>query len=185
MATRNIRINGDPILRKNSKTVNEVTPRLNELIDDMTETLAEANGVGLAAVQVGVLKKLCIINIAPDDMKDPEDETVIPEEEDGYKIHTNGVPLVIINPEVTADGDETQTGNEGCLSAPGKWGQVTRPMKVTLKAFDRELKPYELKAQGLFARAICHETDHMYGKMYLDIVEGDVYSEEDMEEEQE
>ncbi len=181
MAIRNIRIDGDPILRKISKQVKEITPRTDELIDDMIETLAEANGVGLAAVQVGVLKRLCIISINPEDLP----EEVLQAEDDGYNVHTAGEPLVIINPEVFVDGEETQTGNEGCLSVPGKWGQVTRPMKVTLRAYDRELKLYEFKAKGLLARAICHETDHMDGHMYIDIVEGPICSDDDDTEEEE
>ena len=126
MALRNIRIEGDPILRKISKPVNEITPRINELIDDMIESLAEFNGVGLAAVQVGVLKRLCIICIDPDDAGMDEE---VRKEHDGYLCHTNGENVVVINPQITVDCDETQTGSEGCLSVPGKWGDVTRDRK--------------------------------------------------------
>lgn len=180
MALRQIRTEEDPILRKISKEVKEITPRTSELIDDMCESLKSFNGVGLAAVQVGVLKRICIININPEDLN--LDEEYDPGE---YALHTEGEDLVVINPTVEAEGEETQTGNEGCLSFPGKWGVVTRPMRVTLRAFDRELKPYELKAEGLLARAICHETDHMDGHLYVDIVEGPVHSEADEEMEEE
>lgn len=174
MALRQIRTEEDPILRKISKEVKEITPRTAELIDDMCESLKVFNGVGLAAVQVGILKRICIININPEDL-DLDEEA----DNGGYALHTNGEDLVVINPAVTVEGDEVQTGNEGCLSFPGKWGVVTRPMRVTLKAFDRELKPYELKAEGLLARAICHETDHMDGHLYVDIVEGPVHTEDE------
>lgn len=182
MALRQIRTEEDPILRKISKQVKEITPRTEELIDDMCESLESFNGVGLAAVQVGVLKRICIINIDPEDlMTDEEGEE--PKASEGFMIHTEGKDLVVINPTVIAVGEDTQTGSEGCLSFPGKWGVVTRPLRVTLKAFDRELKPYELKAEGLLARAICHETDHMDGHLYVDKVEGPVHtSEEDNEE---
>ena len=178
MALRQIRIEGDPILRKISKTVKEMTPRTEELIDDMIESLQEFNGVGLAAVQVGILKRLCIINIDPEDL-DMEGVEVT----EGYSIHTEGKDLVVINPEIIVDDEETQTGNEGCLSLPKKWGVVTRPMRLTLKAFDRNMQPYEVKAEGLLARAICHECEHMDGKLYIDKVEGPVHTEGEDEEE--
>ena len=179
MAIRNIRTEGDPILRKISKPVKEVTDRTSELIDDMIESLVEYNGVGLAAVQVGVLKRICIISIDPDDAGMDEEMRA---EHDGYISHTKGEDVVVINPEVIIDSDETQTGSEGCLSVPGKWGTVTRPMRVTLKAFDRNLAPYELKCEGLLARAVCHECDHMDGKMYVDIVEGEIHDNDEDEE---
>lgn len=181
MAIRQIRTEEDPILRKISKTVREMTPRTAELIDDMCESLGTFNGVGLAAVQVGILKRICIINIDPDDLYTDENEEA-PKAAEGYELHTGGQDLVVINPEVITEGDETQTGSEGCLSFPGKWGVVTRPLRVTLKALDREMKPYELKAEGLLARAICHETDHMDGHLYVDIVEGPVHTSDDYED---
>lgn len=180
MAIRNIRTEGDLILRKISKPVKEITPRTEELIDDMIESLVEYNGVGLAAVQVGVLKRICIISIDPDDAGMDEETRA---EHDGYICHTHGEDVVVINPQVIVDSEETQTGSEGCLSVPGKWGMVTRPMRVTLKAYDRELKPFELKCEGLLARAVCHECDHMDGKMYTDIVEGEIFDNDSEEEE--
>ncbi len=182
MAIRNIRTDGDPILRKISKPVKEITARTDELIDDMIESLKEYNGVGLAAVQVGVLKRICIICIDPDDAGMDEE---MRQEHDGYVCHTSGENVTVINPEVIIDSEETQTGSEGCLSVPGKWGFVTRPFRVTLKAYDRTLNPYELKCEGLLARAVCHECDHMDGKMYLDIVEGDLHDNDEEEEDEE
>ena len=183
MALRQIRTEEDPILRKISKQVKEITPRTAELIDDMCESLESFNGVGLAAVQVGVLKRICIINIDPEDLlPDPDSKDGEPTATEGYAIHTDGKDMVVINPEVIIEGDETQTGSEGCLSFPGKWGVVTRPMRVTLKAYDRELKPFELKAEGLLARAICHETDHMDGHLYVDKVEGPVHTSDENDE---
>lgn len=181
MAIRNIRTDGDEILRKKSKEVKEITPRTNDLIDDLIENVHEYNGVGLAAVQVGVLKRICVVCV--------EDYPEVDEE--GNEIpsnpleHSNGEEIIIINPTVTAIGDETQTGQEGCLSVPNKFGQVTRPFHVKLNAFDRNLKPFEMEAEGLLARAICHECDHMDGIMYTDLVEGELHEAltEDEEEE--
>ncbi|MGI6072641.1 MAG: peptide deformylase [Lachnospiraceae bacterium] len=182
MAIRNIRIEGDPILRKISKSVKEITQRTDELIDDMIESLGQLNGVGLAAVQVGVLKRICIICMDADDLRENEDEKSA--EKGEYRTHTDGENLIVINPEVIEAENGTQTGNEGCLSTPGKWGVVTRPMRVILKALDRNLEPYELKAEGLLARAICHECDHMDGRLYIDLVEGDIFIENKDEEEE-
>ena len=190
MAIRNIRTEGDEILRKNSKVIKDITPRTDELIDDMIETLHEANGVGLAAVQVGVLKRLCIISIDPADLLPAEDEDEegengeeaaeieIPEDFD--MMHTDGEDIVVINPTIIVlDEEDKQTGNEGCLSVPGKFGCVTRPNHILLKAQDRNLKPYELEAKGLLARAICHECDHM------DKVEGELHEANQPEQEEE
>lgn len=190
MALRNIRVDEDEILRKKSKVVKEITPRTAELIDDMIETVHENNGVGLAAVQVGVLKRICIVTVEPPEIELPEAEEgeeaeVEAEEMEPVEInplcHNNGEDLVIINPEIIIPEDvEEETDNEGCLSVPGKFGLVTRPFHITLKAFDRDLNPYELEAEGLFARAICHECDHMDGILYTDKVEGELYDVADM-----
>lgn len=186
MALRNIRVDEDEILRKKSKVVKEITPRTAELIDDMIETVHENNGVGLAAVQVGVLKRICIVTVEPPEIELPEaEEGEEAEEMEPVEInplcHNNGEDLVIINPEIIIPEDvEEETDNEGCLSVPGKFGLVTRPFHITLKAFDRDLNPYELEAEGLFARAICHECDHMDGILYTDKVEGELYDVADM-----
>ncbi|MBR5375829.1 MAG: peptide deformylase [Lachnospiraceae bacterium] len=153
MAVRNIREIGDEILNKKAKEVTKINDRTEELIDDMIETMYEANGVGLAAPQVGVLKRIVVIDTSTD------------EEEDGL--------LVLINPVITSTEGE-QTGHEGCLSVPGKTGIVTRPEKITATYLDRELKEQTLEAEGLLARAVCHECDHLDGKLYVDLVEGEL-----------
>ncbi len=159
MAIRNLRFGGDAILRKTSKEVKEVTPKVKELIDDMLETMYDSNGVGLAAVQVGILKRIVVIDVGEG-------------------------PLVMINPEVIKT-EGSQTGDEGCLSVPGKAGQVTRPMQVTVRYMDEDGEQYELEGEELLARAICHECDHLDGKLYLDLVEGELHDTSYEEEEEE
>ena len=182
MAIRNIRFEDDEILRKKSKPVKEITERTSELIDDLIDSVHEYNGVGLAAVQVGVLKRICVVNVpAPEVPENEEGETV----EVNPLIHNNGEDLIIINPEIIPQEGDDETDNEGCLSVPGKFGLVTRPFHITLKAFDRNLEPYELEAEGLFARAICHECDHMEGILYTDKVEGELHDVTELEPEEE
>ena len=182
MAIRNIRFEDDEILRKKSKPVKEITERTRELIDDLIDSVHEYNGVGLAAVQVGVLKRICVVNVpAPEVPENEEGETV----EINPLIHNNGEDLIIINPEIIPQEGDDETDNEGCLSVPGKFGLVTRPFHITLKAFDRNLEPYELEAEGLFARAICHECDHMEGILYTDKVEGELHDVTELEPEEE
>lgn len=147
MAIRNVRTMGDPILTKKCKEVKEITPRLRQLVDDMFDTMYEANGVGLAGPQVGVLKRIVVIDTTGED------------------------PLVMINPRIVESSGE-QTGGEGCLSVPGKTGTVTRPDYVKAVAFDIDMQEYEIEATELLARAICHELDHLEGKLYVDMVEG-------------
>ena len=149
MAIRQIRTIGDEILRKQCKPVKEMTPRTAELIEDMFETMYEANGVGLAAPQVGILRQLVVIDV------------------------DDGNQYVLINPEIL-ETEGSQTGSEGCLSVPGKSGTVTRPMHVKVKALNENLEPYELGGDGLLARAICHEIAHLRGELYVDIVEGEL-----------
>ena len=157
MAIRNIRIMGDPILEKVCKEVKEVTPRIKELIEDMLETMYDANGVGLAAPQVGVLKRIVVIDVTGED------------------------PIVLINPRIMETSGE-QTGGEGCLSLPGKSGTVTRPNYVKVKAYDRDMKPFEIEGTELLARAFCHEIDHLDGHMYVEKVEGELTDVEEVEE---
>lgn len=148
MAIREIVKYGDDCLRKKCKTVDGITKRTKILIEDMLDTLYEANGVGLAAPQVGVLKRICVIDVG-----------------DG--------PVVMINPQIlSTEGAVEDT--EGCLSNPGKWGIVERPEKVVATALDEngEVKVYE--AEGLFARAICHELDHLDGILFIDKVIGEL-----------
>lgn len=163
MALRNIRIIGDPVLTKKSKPVMKMTPRLQTLIGDMVETMYDAGGVGLAAVQVGVLRRIIVIDCGMEERE----------------LH------VLINPEIV-EFSGAQTGDEGCLSYPGKCGTVTRPEKVKVMALDADMVPYELEAEGLLARAICHECDHLEGILYTAWVEGEirdaVYEEEGGEE---
>ena len=159
MATRQIRTIGDEILRKECKPVKEMTPRLKELIEDMFETMYETGGVGLAAPQVGILKQIVVIDV-----------------EDGNQ-------YVLINPEITETEGE-QTGPEGCLSVPGKSGTVTRPEKVTVKAYNEDMEPIELTGEGFLARAICHECDHLHGCLYVDKVEGELEDVGEAEEEE-
>nr|WP_288828202.1 peptide deformylase [uncultured Clostridium sp.] len=160
MAIRKIRTIGDEILRKKCKPVKEITPRITDLIKDMFETMYEANGVGLAAPQVGILKQIVVIDV-----------------EDGNQ-------YVLINPEII-ETDGEQTGPEGCLSVPGKSGTVTRPNHVKVRAFNADMQPFELVGEELLARAICHECDHLSGELFVDKVEGeieDVTLEEENEE---
>lgn len=149
MAIRQIRYIGDNILRRECKPVKAMTERTLELIDDMFETMYEANGVGLAAPQVGILKQIVVIDVDDDNH------------------------YVLINPEII-ETDGIQTGLEGCLSVPGKSGTVTRPNYVKVKAWDENMEPYELEGEGLLARAICHECGHLHGELFVDMVEGEL-----------
>lgn len=148
MALRNIRTIGDDVLQKECKPVKEVTERIHELIDDMLETMYEAEGVGLAAPQVGILKRIVTIDVGEG-------------------------PIVLINPEIL-ETSGSQTGNEGCLSVPGKFGIVTRPDHAKVKAWNEDMEEFILEGTGLLARAICHECDHLDGKLYVDLVEGEL-----------
>ena len=156
MAIRIIREDGDEVLRKKCKPVEKMTERLNELIDDMFETMYDANGVGLAAPQVGVLRRIVVI--------------------DTYE----GNPLVLINPEIIETEGE-QVGPEGCLSLPGLQGEVARPERVVCKALDRDMNEITVEGEGLLARAICHETDHLDGILYKDLAIDGLYKVEPIE----
>ena len=144
MAIRKIREIGDPILTKVCKPVKEVTPRISELIDDMFDTMYEAGGVGLAAPQVGVLRRIVVIDVMDDN------------------------PLVLINPEIIEREGE-QVGEEGCLSLPGLSGEVARPARVVCRALDMDMEPFEVEGTELLARCICHEVDHLDGILYKDL----------------
>ena len=149
MALRQIRIHGDAILSKKCREIKEMTPRIRELIDDMLDTMYDASGVGLAGPQVGVLKRVCGIDIG-----------------DG--------PIVMVNP-VLISSDGEQTGDEGCLSLPGKAGQVTRPNHVVVRAMDENMEERILEGEELLARAMCHEIEHLDGHMYTEKVEGPLH----------
>ena len=146
MALRTIRVQGDSVLTKKSRTVDKMTPRIGELITDMLDTMYDAMGVGLAAPQVGILKRIVVIDVGEG-------------------------PIVLINPEILETSGE-QTGDEGCLSVPGMAGQVTRPNYVKVKALDVNMNEQIYEGEGLLARAFCHEIDHLDGKMYTELVEG-------------
>ena len=149
MAVRTIRGIGDEILYKECKPVKEMTQRVEELIEDMFETMYENNGVGLAAPQVGILKQIVVIDV------------------------DDGNQYVLINPEIIEE-EGSQTGQEGCLSVPGKAGIVTRPQKVKVKALDENMEEFVLEGEDLLARAICHECAHLHGQLYVSLVEGEL-----------
>lgn len=150
MAIRKIRTEGDSILTKECRKVEKMTPKIQELIEDMFDTMYEAYGVGLAAPQVGVLKQIVVIDTTGED------------------------PLVLINPEII-ETSGSQTGDEGCLSVPGMSGTVTRPNHVKVRALDENMEEYILEGEELLVRAICHETDHLHGRLYTELVEGELH----------
>ena len=149
MALRTIRVQGDSVLTKKSRTVDKMTPRIGELITDMLDTMYDAMGVGLAAPQVGILKRIVVIDVGEG-------------------------PIVLINPEILETSGE-QTGDEGCLSVPGMAGQVTRPNYVKVKALNEDMDEVVYEGEGLLARAFCHELDHLDGHMYTELVEGELH----------
>lgn len=158
MAIRKIRVDGDEILRKTCKPIEKMTPRLQTLIDDMFDTMYEANGVGLAAPQVGILKRIVVIDVC------------------------DGDAYCLINPEIISSDGE-QEGDEGCLSLPGLVGTVIRPNHVICKALDRDMNEITVEGEGLLARAICHELDHLDGVLYKDLAVDGLYSVEPPEKE--
>ena len=157
MALRRIRVQCDSVLTKKSRTVDKMTPRIGELITDMLDTMYDAMGVGLAAQQVGIQKRIVVIDVGE-------------------------VPIIMINTEILETSGE-QTGDEGCLSVPGMAGQVTRPNYVKVKALDVNMEEQILEGEGLLARAFCHEIYYLDGNMYTELVEGELhkvtYDEED------
>ncbi len=157
MAYLNILTDSDPILRKKCRPVEQISTRTLTLLDDMLDTMRRANGVGLAGPQVGILRRIVVIECE------------------------QGEVYELINP-VIVERIGSQTGREGCLSLPGKCGIVTRPMKVTVEATNREGKRFRVTGEGLLARAFCHEIDHLDGKLYTDIAEH-MLTEEEMEQE--
>lgn len=145
MAIREIRKKGDEILRKKSKPVNEINDRINELIDDMLDTMYNADGVGLAAPQVGILKRICVIDVGEG-------------------------PIVLINPEKIEESAEQIQAAEGCLSIPGVYGEVKRPARVVVKALNRNGESFTVEGTDMLARALCHEMDHLDGILFEDKV---------------
>ena len=159
MALRTIRTLGDPVLEKKCREVKEMTPRIKELIQDMYETMHNGEGVGLAAPQVGILKRIAVVDVTGED------------------------PITLINPVIVEEEGE-QTGDEGCLSLPGKAGQVTRPMRVVVEALNENMEKVRLEGEELLARAFCHEIDHLDGHMYIEKVEGEIHDVHYEEEEE-
>lgn len=149
MAIRQMRIIGDEILTKECKPVKEMTPRIRQLIDDMFDTMYEENGAGLAAPQVGVLKQIVVMDVG------------------------DGNQYVLINPNIIEQSG-SQTGAEGCLSVPGKSGIVTRPNRVVVCALNKDMEPIELEGEELLARCICHECDHLHGRLYVELAEDEL-----------
>ena len=152
MAIRNIRTYGDSCLTKECKPVKEMNHKLQVLIEDMLDTMYEANGVGLAAPQIGILKQVVVIDISPE----------------------GDSPIVLINPEII-ETDGSQTGEEGCLSVPGKSGVVTRPNYVKVKALNEDMEEVIYEGTELLARAFCHGIDHLHGVVYVSKAEGGIH----------
>ena len=148
---RDIRKIGDPVLRRKAKKVEKVTKDVQKLIDDMIETMHAAHGLGLAAPQVGVLQRVAIVEIEPDE-----------------KVPGSGTLYAFINPEIVKVSEETWVNQEGCLSIPGWRGEVERPMNITVKALDRAGNRIKLYVEGWVARAFQHEVDHLDGVMFID-----------------
>lgn len=159
MALRNIRVMGDEILTKKCKTVKEMTDKNRELIQDMLDTMYDADGVGLAAPQVGILKRIVVIDVTEE----------------------RNQPLVLINPEIVKREGE-QRGSEGCLSVPDKVGIVVRSEKVKVKALDMDMKPVTIRGEDLLARALEHEIDHLEGILYVEKIQGRLYDVDELTE---
>jgi len=155
MALRKILKNGDPALRRCARLVEKFDRRLHTLLDDMAQTMYDAEGCGLAAPQVGILQRAAVIDLGEE----------------------NSVLIELINPEIVADAG-TETGIEGCLSVPDRRGHVLRPAKVTVRAQDRYGDRFEMQADGMLARCICHEIDHLHGRLYIDIMTREATQEE-------
>ena len=158
MALRNIREMGDSVLEKKAKVIKEVTPRIRALAKDMLETMYDAGGVGLAAPQVGILKRMVVIDISEEQNE----------------------PYTMLNPQII-EQDGEQTGYEGCLSVPGKVGEVTRPNRVVVRYNDLEMNEWEMEAEEFLARAVCHELDHLDGHLYVEKVKGELRDSSELE----
>lgn len=170
MALRNIVLDGDPILKKKCRPVTEFNERLAQLLDDMAETMIEGDGLGLAGPQVGTMRRLFVAldeSSLPAPAEDAEgEEGAEPAEEEEWE----PVVMEFINPEIIDRGEDVR-GYEGCLSFPGKYGAIARPKTVKVKAFDRFGNEFEYEAEGMMARCICHETDHLDGVTIEDLAE--------------
>lgn len=163
MALREIRLQGDPILYKTARPLEKMTERMSILIEDMLDTMYEGDGIGLAAPQVGILRRIFVIDTA----------------EEGEERH----PLVFINPTIIETSGE-QKGSEGCLSVPGKIASVLRPGYVKIRAFDRDMREFEMEAEEVLARVILHEYDHLEGHLYPEKADGPLIDVEDINDDE-
>ncbi|MDO5521466.1 MAG: peptide deformylase [bacterium] len=159
MALRNIRTIGDSVLNKRAREVEDVDQHIEILIEDMLDTMYEAQGVGLAAPQIGILKRIVVIDVSPE----------------------GDDPIILINPEII-EQDGEQEGSEGCLSVPGKVGIVKRPNHVKVRAFDMDMNEFEIEGTELLARAFCHEIDHLDGHLYVEHLEGQLMDVDQLED---
>jgi peptide deformylase len=160
MSARPIVLSDDPLLRKKSRRVRRVSPALQQLVDDMVETMHAANGIGLAAIQIGIRERVIVAHL-------PKDE----EDEEGEENPDGGELYAIINPELARKSREMEDGIEGCLSIPGWVGEVPRHHAVTVKGLDARGQPVRIKAEGLLARVFQHEIDHCDGILFIDHIE--------------
>jgi len=184
MALRKVVLEQDPMLRKRSREVVDINDRIRTLVEDMWETMYESNGIGLAAPQVGVLRRVVVIDAT--EWPEDEDEAGGEDDADGAEAKPAEpqpdpeiVKYVLINPEAIEVSDETAVAREGCLSVPGKYGMVERPVYVKVRALGIDGAPFEVEGEGLLAKALMHEMDHLEGILYTDIAE----SVEDLETE--
>ena len=180
MALRNIIYKGDPLLRRRSREIKGITDHIRELEEDMWDTMYKANGLGLAAPQVGVLRRLVVIDVtdAEEDEGDAGengDAEPGPEPEAGVGPEPEPEPEIIkytlVNPEIIEVSEERKTSKEGCLSVPGMVGVVDRPVRVRVRAKGMDGKPFEIEGEGMLAKALLHEIDHLEGILYTDIAE--------------
>lgn len=158
MSVRKILTRDDPVLSKRAHPVTKFDNKLHSLLDDLRDTLANAGGAGLAAPQIGILRKVVVVAVGEE-----------------------GELLELVNPEIVATQGE-QDGLEGCLSVPGYWGRVKRPMKATVRAQDRNGDWFEREGEAMTARCFCHELDHLDGRLYTQLVEGRLYTNEELED---
>ena len=167
MALRKVIVEGDPLLNERSREIKEITDRIRILAEDMWDTMYEANGVGLAAPQVGVLRRLVVI-----DVTEPPDEDGDEPEEDAEPIpEPEIIKYVLVNPEIIGISEETVKTKEGCLSVPGYVGIVERPERVRVRATDLDGNSFVIEGEGILAKALLHEIDHLNGVLYTDIAE--------------
>ena len=189
MALRKVVLENDPLLRKKSREVADITDRIRTLVEDMWETMYESNGVGLAAPQVGVLRRVVVIDVTepPEEYEENENENeegeeIIEEKEELPTSEPEIIKYVLINPEIIEVSEELETTREGCLSVPGQYGMVERPVSVKVQAIDLDGQSVLVEGDGMLARALLHEIDHLDGILYTDIAESMAEVEPECEE---